>query len=108
MCTAITYQTKDFYFGRTLDLEYTYREEVVVTPRKFPLAFRDNGTLENHYAIIGMATVADGYPLYYEAANEWGLAMAGLNFPGNACYFEKTPKRRKRAPIFQNQREGRW
>ena len=34
-----------------------------------------------------MATVADGYPLYYEATNEHGLSMAGLNFPGNAHYF---------------------
>ena len=33
-----------------------------------------------------MATVVDDIPLYYEAANEKGLAMAGLNFPGNAVY----------------------
>lgn len=59
------------------------------TPRKYPLAFRRMGTLENHYAIIGMATVVEDYPLYYEAANEHGLAMAGLNFPGNACYYEE-------------------
>ena len=24
MCTAATYQTKDFYFGRTLDYEFSY------------------------------------------------------------------------------------
>ena len=30
MCTAITYKTKDHYFGRTLDLEYTYEEQVTV------------------------------------------------------------------------------
>ena len=33
-----------------------------------------------------MAHVAGGYPLYYEAVNEKGLGMAGLNFVGNACY----------------------
>ena len=99
MCTAVTYQTKDFYFGRTLDLEYAYREEVVVTPRSFPLAFRDMGVLEHHHAIIGMATVANGYPLYYEAANEYGLAMAGLNFPGNAHYFEEMPEKDNIAPF---------
>lgn len=99
MCTAITYQTRDFYFGRTLDLEYTYREEVVVTPRNFPLIFRDKGVLEHHHAMIGMATVANGYPLYYEAANEWGLAMAGLNFPGNACYFERNPQKDNVTPF---------
>jgi len=36
--------------------------------------------------MIGMASVANDYPLYYEASNEWGLSMAGLNFPGNAVY----------------------
>lgn len=87
MCTAITYKTKDHYFGRTLDLEYTYDERVTVTPRKYRFAFRNGKVIENHYAIIGMATVAENYPLYYEATNECGLSMAGLNFPGNACYF---------------------
>ena len=24
MCTAATYKTKDFYFGRTLDYEFSY------------------------------------------------------------------------------------
>lgn len=87
MCTAITYTAKDHYFGRTLDLEYSYREAVTVTPRNFPLHFRKLPTLSVHHAIIGMATVAENYPLYYEATNEYGLSMAGLNFPANAVYF---------------------
>ena len=33
MCTAATYQTKDFYFGRTLDYEISYGDQVVITPR---------------------------------------------------------------------------
>ena len=86
MCTAVTYATKDHYFGRNLDLEMSYRETVTVTPRKYPFSFRAAGMLEQHYAMIGMATVEDGYPLYYDAVNEKGLAMAGLNFPGNADY----------------------
>ena len=99
MCTAVTYKTRDHYFGRNLDLEYSYLETVTVTPRNFPLPFRGMKTLFSHYAIIGMATVADGYPLYYEAANEWGLAMAGLNFPGNACYFAKVPQKDNVTPF---------
>lgn len=87
MCTAITYHTKDNYFGRTLDLEYTYQETVTVTPRNFKFQFRNKQEINCHYAIIGMATVVNDYPLYYEAANEHGLGMAGLNFPGNAYYF---------------------
>ena len=86
MCTAAAYHTKDHYFGRNLDLEYSYRESVTVTPRNFPLPFRCGKTLETHQAIIGMAFVVGGYPLYYDAANEKGLAMAGLNFPDNCCY----------------------
>ncbi len=88
MCTAITYQTTDFYFGRTLDYPIRYGEEVVVTPRRFPLAFRHGETLASHHALIGMAHVADGTPLYYEAVNDRGLGMAGLNFPGNAVYVD--------------------
>ena len=86
MCTAATYQTKDFYFGRTLDHDNSYAEEVTVTPRKFPLKFRHWGTVDTHYAIIGMAHVLDDYPLYFDAVNERGLAMAGLNFVGYAAY----------------------
>lgn len=86
MCTSIIYRNGDSYFGRNLDLEYSYNEEVVITPRKMPFHFRMKEVLKNHYACIGMATVVDDIPLYYEAANEKGLAMAGLNFPGNAVY----------------------
>ena len=88
MCTAATYKTKDFYFGRTLDYEFSYGEEIVVMPRRFPLDFRFLGKSEEHYAIIGMAHVADDYPMFYDAVNEKGLAMAGLNFVGNAVYRE--------------------
>ena len=86
MCTAATYKTKDHYFGRNLDLEYSYNESVTVTPRNFVLNFRRMPALEKHYAMIGMATVMNSYPLYYDATNEKGLSMAGLNFPGNADY----------------------
>ena len=99
MCTAVTYRTKDHYFGRTLDLEYSYKEEVVVTPRNFPFEFRTKAVMESHYGLIGMATVVGDYPLYYEAANEHGLAMAGLNFPGNAHYFEEMPGKDNIAPF---------
>lgn len=93
MCTAVTYCTRDFYFGRTLDYDRTFGEEVVVTPRKYPFKFQCMGTMETHYAMIGMAHIAEGYPLYYEAVNEKGLCMAGLNFVGNAVYKKETPGR---------------
>lgn len=86
MCTAATYKTKNFYFGRTLDYEFSYGDEVTVTPRNFCFRFRHMGKVKTHYAMIGMAYVADDYPLYYDAVNEKGLGMAGLNFVGNAKY----------------------
>ena len=79
MCTAATYKTADFYFGRTLDYEFSYGDEVTVTPRNYPLTFRHASAVSTHYAIIGMAHVAGDYPLYYDAFNEKGLCMAGLN-----------------------------
>ena len=85
MCTAATYKTKGFYFGRTLDYEFSYKEEVTVTPRNFPFNLSNGEKMTKHYAFIGMAFV-QGIPLYYDAMNEKGLAMAGLNFVGNAHY----------------------
>lgn len=99
MCTAISYKTRDHYFGRTLDLEYLYHENVTVTPRNFVFDFRAQKPIDRHYAIIGMATLSDGYPLYYEAANEYGLAMAGLSFPQNAHYFSPCPQKQNIAPF---------
>ena len=87
MCTAMSFTQGDgHYFGRTLDLDRPLGEEVAVTPRDYPLRFRLAGTLSHHHAMIGMALAGEGYPLYYEAGNGAGLAMAGLNFPGNARY----------------------
>ena len=88
MCTAATYRTKDFYFGRTLDYEFSYGEEITVTPRNYPFSFRYLPEKREHYAIIGMAHVEEDYPLYYDAVNEKGLGMARLNFVGNAVYGE--------------------
>ncbi len=93
MCTAATYQTHDFYFGRTLDYEFSYGDEVTIAPRGYTFAFRHAGRLASHYAIIGMAHVAQDYPLYYDAMNEKGLCMAGLNFVGNAVYADVIPGR---------------
>ncbi len=86
MCTAATYKTKDHYFGRTLDYEFSYKETVTITPRNFEFRFTNGIEMKNHYALIGMAYVVDDYPLYYDATNEHGLSIAGLNFPDNAYY----------------------
>jgi len=89
MCTAISFRSKDHYFGRNLDLHYHFHEQVTVMPRNYPLVFRREREISSHFAMIGMATVVDGHPLYYDATNEYGLSLAGLNFPGNAVYQEE-------------------
>ena len=86
MCTALNFKTENHYFGRNLDLDCSYGEDVCIMPRNFPLYFRKTDTINRHYAIIGMATVVDGTPLFYDATNEYGLCMAGLDFPNNAHY----------------------
>ena len=84
MCTAIHYRSNNSYFGRNLDLHCGYGEGVVITPRNYEIKMRCMPPKKTHYAMIGMATVVDDFPLYYEATNEKGLSMAGLNFPENA------------------------
>lgn len=86
MCTAISFLSNHHFFGRNLDLEYHYSESVTITPRKFQFQLRVGETISQHFAIIGIATVIEGYPLYYDASNEHGLSIAALNFPGNAVY----------------------
>ena len=78
MCTAATYKTKDFYFGRTLDYEFSYGDEVTVTPRNFCFRFRHMSEVKTHYAMIGMAYVADDYPLWYGGLEfRWECEVSG-------------------------------
>ena len=77
MCTAATYTTDSFYFGRNLDYEFSYGDEVTITPRAYPFSLRCMGDFRTKYAMIGMAYVAGEYPLYYDAVNEKGLGIAG-------------------------------
>ena len=99
MCTAVTYKTKDHYFGRNLDYEFSYSETVTVTPRNYLFRFRHVGEMKSHYAMIGTAFVQQDYPLYYDATNEKGLSMAGLNFPENAVYQPMIPGKDNVAPF---------
>lgn len=99
MCTAVSFLEKDHFFGRTLDLEYSYDETVTVTPRRYPFSFRSGMKLEQHYAMLGVAHVEQGYPLYYDAVNEKGLGMAGLNFPVSTDYKQPVEGKDNIAPF---------
>lgn len=98
MCTAVGFAKKDFYFGRTLDYDFSYGDQVAITPRNYCFAFRYAGAMREHYAFIGMAHMEGDYPLYYDCVNEKGLAMAGLNFVGTAVYSERTDGKYNLAP----------
>ena len=83
MCTAILVNTQDGYFGRNLDYDRDFGEKIVIVPKGFGLDF-----CQRRHAIMGMAVVADGYPLLFDGINDAGLGMAGLRFAGNCVYNE--------------------
>lgn len=98
MCTCIDFKTKDHYFGRTLDLEYRFQEQVVITPRNYNFSLKNGQNINTKYAIIGMSSIISNYPLYAEATNEKGLSIAGLNFPKNAHFFQTKENKLNLAP----------
>lgn len=86
MCTCINIIANNTYFGRNLDLEYSFNEMIIITPRNYEIKFKKEKTLKTHYALLGIGTIIDNYPLYADVINEEGLAFAGLNFPDNCTY----------------------
>ncbi len=93
MCTAVSVTVKDNYFGRNLDYEHSFGERIVITPRNYGFSFINGKKLDRHYALIGTAIECDNYPLYFDAINEKGLGIAGLNFPGNAKYMNRAKEK---------------
>lgn len=88
MCTGVRFTDDqgNMYFGRNLDWTVGYGEKVVITPRGYKYQTAFLGENANSPAVIGMGIVVDNKPLYFDCANENGLAIAGLNFPGYAKY----------------------
>ena len=97
MCTAINMTEKPHLFGRTLDLEYSLDEQVVITPRRFVFDFVHEGKIHEHYALLGAAHISGGTPLYYDGMNEKGLCAAALRLPAVTVYHEKKSKARNLA-----------
>lgn len=90
MCTGIRFTDSKgrMFFGRNLDWSCSYGEQIIIAPRAYSRAwaFEEAGEGACEHGIIGMGIVAEGMPLYFDCANEAGLAVAGLNFPGYARY----------------------
>ena len=68
MCTVISKSIDRLYFGRNMDIEKGFGEEMVFVPRNFPLSFKAERTVEHHNAFMGIGAVSVGviriYPLY--------------------------------------------
>lgn len=97
MCTALNISSKEgkYFFGRNMDLAYTFNQEVIMIPRSYE--FKDivsGNIITNNKAIIGMGTIIDNHPTIADGMNENGLAAAGLNFAGYA-FFEKELSKEK-------------
>ena len=101
MCVSMSLKTEDFYFGRNMDIGCGFGEHIVITPRNYPISFRQAGNMDHHFAIMGMATVIENYPLYADGVNEKGLCMAGLNFPENAYYSKIQDSQKKNISPFE-------
>ena len=99
MCTAISYKTRNHYFGRNLDMDCSFGESVVIMPRNFPFNFRHADRPEKSYALIGTAIIREGVPLFYDATNERGVSAAGLNFVGNAVFYPMSDEKINIAPF---------
>ena len=78
--------------GRNFDYEFSYGEKAVIIPRNYVFELRKLPALSKHYAMVGLTSVFDDTPLLYDAVNEHGLAMAGLNFEGNAVFYDFDPE----------------
>lgn len=87
MCTGVRFDDGNggMFFGRNLDWSVGYGEKVVVVPRGYRHKSAFLGEMGGT-AVIGMGIVVENTPLYFDCANEHGLAVAGLNFPGYAAY----------------------
>ena len=94
MCTGIRFVDSNgkMFMGRNLDWNVGYGQKVVVTPAGYQRTFAYEKAPEKSPAIIGPCIVVDNMPLYFDCANEEGLGIAGLNFPGDGyAQYEEAP-----------------
>lgn len=90
MCTAVRFTDDqgNMFFGRNLDWSFDYGQTVLRTPgdAAVPAAFERPDDPARGHDVIGVGITALGVPLYFDCANDAGLAVAGLNFPQSARY----------------------
>lgn len=88
MCTGVRFvdDRGSMYFGRNLDWSCSFGEHVIITPMGYQPKSPYGALKGMSHAVYGMGIVQDGVPLYFDCANDAGLAVAGLNFPDYAHY----------------------
>ena len=99
MCTCINvFKNNSSFFGRNMDLDYSFNEKIIITPKNYLIKFKKEKSIKTHFAFIGIGTIIDNYPLYAEACNEKGVCIAGLNFPSNCTYYKCNKDKKNYAP----------
>lgn len=88
MCTCIYLKGKNNYFGRNMDIHYSFNEQIINVKKGKEFILKNSKILRIKYSLLGIGTIINNYPLFSDAMNEKGLAIAGLNFLNNAYYFE--------------------
>lgn len=82
MCTAIRFTDENgaLFFGRNLDWMESYGEKILATPRSFAYDYALGAMQSTQpHAVLGVGCVMGGKPMYFDCANDAGLAIAGLN-----------------------------
>ena len=95
MCTAININKGLHLFGRTLDFEHSFGQEIVSVPRNYR-----QWDFSYLYSVIGVGRVVSDLALLFDGMNEAGLCGGALNFPGLAVY-QKNKEGRLNLKSFQ-------
>lgn len=89
MCTSFLLKGFNAVFARNMDIDFSLNEKLIIIPKNYPIILKkEEDVLTNHFAIMGIGTVINDYPLIADAMNEKGLAAAALNFMDNAKYYK--------------------
>lgn len=88
MCTCIYLKRENNYFGRNMDIHYSFNEQIINVKKGKEFVLKKSKRLKIKYSLLGIGTIINNYPLFSDVMNEKGLAIAGLNFLNNAYYFE--------------------
>lgn len=100
MCTAATYKTKDFYFGRTLDYEFSYGNEITITPRNYEIKFQWTRANKKPLCNNRNGICIRELPLYYDAINEKRLRDSRIKLCRKRKIQQKSTRKNQHSTIW--------